>query len=187
MRLVLVLLVCSALAFAGCFGKKSDNTATDTTPTPGETTPTASASTPSSSTPTSSTPTDGNSSGGGSPAPMLAPKQACTGSADWTQAASSAPAGASAPPPTTCNIDAGYTHLILNVTWTVSGGAPGAPDPNGVSVAIGGATCALPGPVDQSPAPCTNKPGTATPGKMTITYSGGPAPIQAAVVVVETP
>jgi hypothetical protein len=178
MRLLPVLLIALALAFAGCFGKKADNTPTDggaTTPT--DTTP----STSGGSTPASSTPggTDTNST----PPAALPPKQACSATVDFTEAPSG-PAAPAPPTATPCNIDPGYTHLILNVTWALT--TPAAPDPQPPSVAIGGATCALAGPVEQSAPAVCSKPGTATPGKMSITYGGGPAPITATVTVFET-
>ncbi|GEM_PF-6987648 len=182
MRLVPVLVLAAMLAFAGCFGKSNNN---DNGGDTGATTPTdATPSSPTGSTPAGTTPTSPGGTDTNSTTPAtLAPKQACSANVDFTET----PNGGAPTPPadTPCNIDAGYTKLVLNVTWAIAGGAPAAPDPNGVTVSIGGATCSLPGPVDQSPAACANKAGTAAPGKMAIKYGGGPAPITATVTVME--
>lgn len=181
MRLVPVLFLAATLAFAGCFGKSNnDNSGGTTTPT--DVTPTS----PSSGTPTGSTPATTPDANSTSTTPTtVMPKTACSASPDFSSV-QPAPAGSGAIADTACNIDPGYTKLTLIVNWTSTVPQGAAPDPTGLSVAIGGATCSLPGPAETLPIASCKKDGTATPGKMAIKYTGGPAPISASVTVIES-
>jgi hypothetical protein len=155
-RFVLFALVLS-LAFAGCFGKKTDDGATPTDNATGTTTPTPGG-------------TGGNTTPGGGTT-TLAPKTVCTDSPDFSQAGN--PATGAEPPAKACTIDPGYTTLTLIVNVTQQTPAPGA-----VVQAFDVKVAGLDVQVGQGPvtaATSATKTGAATPGAAKIEYTGGPA------------
>lgn len=187
MRLISVLLLTVALATsaAGCFGK--DDEPTDATPTtPTTATPTAATGT----TPTA--PTNATGSGNTTTPAKPAPKSLYTGTASFQSAPAPNPSDPLGHPPQTAPVDvpAGYTTLILNVTWS-TGAGPGVAgselkvnlaDPTGAP--LGTACTAAPGPYPAAPAVCTQTVTIpATGGAYALQWSGS-GTLTAAVEVV---
>lgn len=164
MRLVPVLLIAAALAFAGCFGKSNDDNTNPTDTTPTTTSPTTTS-------PTGTTPTPTTSSGANTSTPTgpMAPKDVKSGNADFSNPAA---------PPAAVNIaiDPGYTTLSLYVNWTGSAGGAGVVAQD-LTVKVGSLTCTLAaGPISPATAaaPCA-KAGAATAGAAKVEFSGSGA------------
>ena len=109
-------------------------------------------------------------------------KEIGSDSHDFT--APSAPGGSPvAPAAKQLTVPEGYSNLTINVTFAPANGAPGAvaAPPQGVTVRVGNATCAVPaGPLTSSVS-CT-KSAPVKPGPVTISYRGE-GPIMATVKV----
>lgn len=119
MRLLAALALGSALIMAGCFGGDDEPTDTPTTTTPVTTTPTTGGGgTGGNGTGGGTGGTGGNGTGGSGTTTPPAPKEACTGTANF--------AAASAPAATTCTIPTGYTSVAMNVTWSATGAGVGS-------------------------------------------------------------
>jgi hypothetical protein len=157
-RFILFALILS-LAFAGCFGKKSDNTATpDDNATPGA-----------SSSPPMSTPsgTDTNAT----PPMAVAPKDIKSGTVTWptdcSAVAGTAPT-TNACPSIAFTVDPGYKTLNFTVVWSCNSGLP-ACGSNGAVLSAGGLSCTAPQTISPQSAATDlncNKTGPAAAGKI---------------------
>lgn len=190
MRLISVLLLTVALATsaAGCFGK--DDEPTDTTPT----TPTGA--TPTS--PTGATPTTPTNATGGNttttpakPAPkvIFGPQNIAFTPSPGAPSNPADPSSAFPPQDFPVTVPAGYTKLLLNVTWANSqpvGVSSGVSitllDPTGAAV---GSACSVgAGPVQGVPAPCTAEGAALPAGGAYILRATGGSSITASAEVV---
>jgi hypothetical protein len=159
MRALPLLVLAVVLVAAGCVKKADDGGTPTTTPTGGSTTPTGGSTSP-------TTPTDN-----GTPTmPMTTPKDIKSGSVTFTpdQCQPTMPCTGF---PVKFTVDAGYTHLTLNVTWACAGGVPACLT-NDATVAVGSNACSLPaGPV-QPPVAACKKDFAAADGQVTATGTG---------------
>lgn len=190
MRLIPVLLLSVALATtaAGCFGKDDEPSADTNTTTPTGATPTGA-------TPTGATPTSPTAGGNSSTPTKPAPTTVFSGSASFQQPPIPAdPTNPTGGPPVQHNaatVPAGYTALVLNVTWaqsTPAGVSSGLKiqiyDPTGAPLGSGCSVAA--GPVQGAPPACTETitiPNTG--GAYDVAYSGSGTPTATVEVVAQ--
>jgi hypothetical protein len=186
MRLVPVLLLAAAIAFAGCFGKSDNTNPDDGSGANGNTTVT---STPT--IPTGNTTTGTGSTGNTTTAPL--PKEVCSIPIDFSTATPSPDASNPTNPfpaiSKDCVVPAGYTKLTMNVTWAWT--TPAYIGANGLTVtlkdpakaAVG--ACTGPDAGAQAPPAACSKPGTALAagGTYKIEGSGGYGQVTATVKV----